>query len=124
LTTNLLLHNNRNTEEFYSVTGTTTQKAITLEYFSGPSHISMAGHFRSLPAVAKSFPEGMPQFSGFMKPNRFEGAVDNLEIIGKIPAEIDGTFYRVMPDPHFPPIFNDDPVSVTSVFLLQKDQEG
>jgi Retinal pigment epithelial membrane protein len=69
----------------------------------------MAGHFRSLQPVAKSFPD-LPQFSGFMKPSRFEGIVDNLEIIGEIPAEIDGTFYRVMPDPHFPPFVKDDPV--------------
>jgi carotenoid cleavage dioxygenase-like enzyme len=69
----------------------------------------MAGHFRSLQPAAKSFPD-LPLFSGFMKPSRFEGIVDNLEIIGEIPAEIDGTFYRVMPDPHFPPFVKDDPV--------------
>jgi hypothetical protein len=63
----------------------------------------MAGHFRTVPAAAsKAFP-GVPQFSGFMKPNRFEGEVNNLEIIGEIPPKIDGTFYRVMPDPQFPP---------------------
>jgi carotenoid cleavage dioxygenase len=51
----------------------------------------MGGHFRTLSPVAKSFTE-TPQFAGFMKPSRFEGAVDNLEIIAEIPVEIDGTF--------------------------------
>lgn len=56
-----------------------------------------------------SFPD-RPQFSGFMKPCRMEGEVRNLEIHGEIPADIDGTFYRVMPDPQFPSFISDDPV--------------
>jgi carotenoid cleavage dioxygenase len=57
----------------------------------------------------KSFPN-QPQFSGFMKPCRFEGEVRHLEVHGTIPPELDGTFYRVMPDPQLPPINEDDPV--------------
>ncbi len=45
-----------------------------------------------------------------MKPCRFEGEVQNLEVYGEIPKEIDGTFYRVMPDPAFPPFIDNDPV--------------
>lgn len=56
------------------------------------------------------FPD-RPQFSGFMKPCGVEGEVFNLEFRGEIPADIDGTFYRVMPDPQFPPFIEDDPVS-------------
>jgi carotenoid cleavage dioxygenase-like enzyme len=56
-----------------------------------------------------AFPE-RPQFSGFMKPCRFEGEIKHLEIRGDIPQEIDGTFYRVMPDPQFPPYIEDDQV--------------
>lgn len=75
----------------------------------------MAGHFRTVPtAASKDFP-GAPQFSGFMKPNRFEGEVNNPEIIGEIPAEINGTFYRVMPDPQFPPFVENDPVGYQHV---------
>lgn len=71
----------------------------------------MAGHFRgSLPPASKTFPN-RPQFSGFMKPCRFEGEVKNLEIEGRLPSELNGTFYRVMPDPQFPPFVEDDPVS-------------
>ncbi|KAK1598418.1 retinal pigment epithelial membrane protein-domain-containing protein [Colletotrichum navitas] len=71
----------------------------------------MAGHFRDLLSdpPRKPFPD-RPQFSGFMKPCRFEGEVRNLEIVGSIPAELDGTFYRVMPDSQFPPFIEDDPV--------------
>jgi carotenoid cleavage dioxygenase-like enzyme len=44
-----------------------------------------------------------------MKPCRFEGELQNLEVTtGKIPLEIDGTFYRVMPDPQLPPFIEDD----------------
>ncbi|KAI5357673.1 Putative carotenoid oxygenase [Septoria linicola] len=58
--------------------------------------------------AAQSFPD-RPQFSDFMKPCRFEGEIQNIEVIGSIPDQIDGTFYRVMPDPQFPPFIEDDP---------------
>ncbi|KAL1595333.1 hypothetical protein SLS60_010024 [Paraconiothyrium brasiliense] len=67
----------------------------------------MAGHFRSTMCSA-AFPD-RPQFSEFMKPCRFEGEIQNLEVRGEIPQEIDGTFYRVMPDPQLPPFIEDDP---------------
>ena len=69
----------------------------------------MAGHFRQA-YVYNRYPD-RPQFSGFMKPCRFEGEVLNVEVYGEIPKEIDGTFYRVMPDPQFPPFIENDPVS-------------
>ncbi|KAL1970559.1 hypothetical protein VTN77DRAFT_4203 [Rasamsonia byssochlamydoides] len=61
----------------------------------------MAGHYR------QPFPN-QPQFSAFMKPCRFEGEVRDLEIEGTIPDDIDGTFYRVMPDPQFAPFVPPD----------------
>lgn len=73
----------------------------------------MADHIRTINGLkngpSQSFPD-RPQFSGFMKPCRFEGEVGHLEVTGKIPLELDGTFYRVMPDPQFPPMNDDDPV--------------
>lgn len=63
----------------------------------------------ALPPTSQRFPD-RPQFSGFMKPCRVEGEVQNLEVYGEIPADIDGTFYRVMPDPQLPPFIEDDPV--------------
>lgn len=76
----------------------------------------MAVHFRNgaLPPVSQKFPD-YPQFSGFMKPCRFEGEIQNLEVEGTIPQEIDGTFYRVMPDPQFSPFIENDPVSCLAI---------
>ena len=68
----------------------------------------MAAHLKDS-ALRRAFPD-RPQFSGFMKPCRFEGEVRNLEVRGTIPQEIDGTFYRVMPDPQLPPFIDNDPV--------------
>lgn len=45
-----------------------------------------------------------------MKPCRFEGEIQHLEVRGDIPQEIDGTFYRVMLDPQFPPYLEDDQI--------------
>lgn len=55
------------------------------------------------------FPD-RPQFSGFMKPCRVEGDISQLEVYGEIPKEIDGVFYRIMPDPQLPPFIENDPV--------------
>ena len=46
-----------------------------------------------------------------MKPCRFEGEAQFLEVEGTVPPELDGTFYRVMPDPQFPPFVENDAVS-------------
>lgn len=72
----------------------------------------MSAHFRN-----QTFPT-TPQFSGFMKPCRFEGEVQNLEVVGQVPREIDGVFYRVMPDPQFVPFVEDDPVGFFCVWLM------
>ncbi|KAK7413354.1 transcriptional regulatory protein rco1, partial [Neonectria punicea] len=69
----------------------------------------MAGHFRGASSQAgKAFPN-LPQFSAFMKPCRFEGEIRFLEVEGDLPEEVDGTFYRVMPDPQFAPFVENDP---------------
>ncbi|KAJ4362945.1 hypothetical protein N0V83_010062 [Neocucurbitaria cava] len=67
----------------------------------------MAGHFKAM-QPGRTFPK-RSQFSGFMKPCRFEGEIQHLEVRGEIPQEIDGTFYRVMPDPQLPPFIENDP---------------
>ncbi|KIX09393.1 uncharacterized protein Z518_00472 [Rhinocladiella mackenziei CBS 650.93] len=69
----------------------------------------MAGHYKGIDrSGVQAFPN-KPQFSGFMKPCRFEGEVQNLEVKGTIPTSINGVFYRVMPDPQFPPFIENDP---------------
>lgn len=73
----------------------------------------MAGHLLNaqgqLPSVPRAFRDE-PQLSGFMRPVRFEVEITNLEVIGEVPKELSGTFYRVMPEPHFPAFVEDDPV--------------
>ncbi|SFG48307.1 carotenoid cleavage dioxygenase [Novosphingobium sp. CF614] len=50
-----------------------------------------------------------PNFSGFLAPSSVEADVCNLSVLcGSIPIELDGSFYRVAPDPQFPPIADDD----------------
>jgi carotenoid cleavage dioxygenase len=53
------------------------------------------------------FPD-TPTFTGLNEPQRFEADLLDLEVEGDIPAEIDGAFYRVQPDPQFPPKLGDD----------------
>jgi hypothetical protein len=75
----------------------------------------MAGHFkyRFPHPHPQKFPDE-PLFSHYLTPNRFEGEIQNLEVIGKVPQELDGTFYRVMPDPALPPFVANDVVSQSS----------
>jgi carotenoid cleavage dioxygenase-like enzyme len=49
-----------------------------------------------------------PSYAGPMAPVRIEADVGDLEFDGEIPSGIDGAFYRVQPDPQFPPRLGDD----------------
>jgi Retinal pigment epithelial membrane protein len=69
------------------------------------------------PPAPSHFSFDDPQVLGFHRPTRFEGDVNNLEVIGDIPKELNGTFYRVMPDPQFPSFIGNDVVSHASHFL-------
>ena len=53
------------------------------------------------------FPQS-PSFTGLNTPTRFEADVFDLEVEGEIPSHLDGAFYRVQPDPQFPPRLGDD----------------
>ena len=53
------------------------------------------------------FPQ-TPSFTGFFAPSRVEADVLDLPYEGEIPQELDGAFYRVQPDPQFPPRLGDD----------------
>ena len=56
--------------------------------------------------MTKPFPK-TPTFMTIDEPFRFEGEIFDLEIEGEVPAELDGTFYRVAPDPQYPPMLGD-----------------
>ena len=54
-----------------------------------------------------NFPD-TPAFTGFNTPSRVEADALDLAVTGTIPPEIRGTFYRVQPDPQFPPLLGND----------------
>jgi carotenoid cleavage dioxygenase len=49
-----------------------------------------------------------PEFTGLNTPVRLEWEHFDLEVEGEIPAEIEGAFFRAVPDPAYPPLFEDD----------------
>ncbi|HZC85504.1 MAG TPA: carotenoid oxygenase family protein, partial [Steroidobacteraceae bacterium] len=53
------------------------------------------------------FPD-TPAFTGFNTPSRIEADILDLAHQGTIPPELDGAFFRVQPDPQFPPRLGDD----------------
>jgi carotenoid cleavage dioxygenase len=48
------------------------------------------------------FPD-TPSFTGFNTPSRIKADITDLAHEGTIPAGLNGAFYRVQPDPQFPP---------------------
>lgn len=58
--------------------------------------------------MTTSFPDTM-DFSGFNEPSRIECDVRDLVVVeGEIPAEIRGRWYRMTPDPQYPPMAGHD----------------
>lgn len=49
-----------------------------------------------------------PGFEGTLRPLRLQGDINDVEIEGVIPQEIDGAFHRVHPDNQFTPKYDDD----------------
>ena len=49
-----------------------------------------------------------PNFQGLFAPSRLEVDSGDLEVEGTLPDDLDGVFYRVAPDPQFPPLLSDD----------------
>lgn len=57
--------------------------------------------------MANRFPE-LPIFAGFDASGRTEADIFDLEFDGDMPSALDGTFFRVGPDPQFPPKLGSD----------------
>ena len=49
-----------------------------------------------------------PTATGFFAPLRFEADVHDCEVVGEIPSQLNGTFYRSCLDRRYPPRFPDD----------------
>ena len=47
-------------------------------------------------------------FTGYNAPSRVEADIFDLEIHGELPRELNGAWYRMTPDPQFPPLLGDD----------------
>jgi carotenoid cleavage dioxygenase len=47
-------------------------------------------------------------YLGLNTPRRIEGSAHDLTVIGTIPPEVEGAFFRAVPDPAFPPMLADD----------------
>lgn len=54
-----------------------------------------------------SFPQTI-HFTGLNTPVGIEWSARNLDVIGEIPREIEGAFFRAVPDPAHAPMFEDD----------------
>jgi carotenoid cleavage dioxygenase len=52
--------------------------------------------------------EGYPSLQGALQPARFNVEVYDCEVVGEIPARLEGTFYRVGAEWLYPPRFPDD----------------
>jgi carotenoid cleavage dioxygenase-like enzyme len=57
--------------------------------------------------VTHAFPETM-DFGGFNAPSRVECDIYDLVVEGSVPAEINGRWYRMTPDPQYPPMLGQD----------------
>ena len=57
--------------------------------------------------MTTSFPKTM-DFVGFNEPMRMECDIYDLVVEGNLPEEINGSFYRLTPDPQYPPLLGDD----------------
>src|SRR5690606_3862283 len=60
------------------------------------------------PPPASGTPE--PSFARRATPLRFNASIDDCEVVGKIPDDIDGAFYRVGYEWYYPPRFPDDAI--------------
>ncbi len=64
-----------------------------------------------------AFPQ-IPDYMGLNTPQGQEYRIDNLDVTGRIPAEVNGTFFRAVPDPAFPPFMEDSAASLAGDGML------
>jgi len=57
--------------------------------------------------MSRPFPNS-PPFSGHNLPSRVEIDIGDLVVEGTLPDEFQGSWYRCVPDPQFPPLLGDD----------------
>lgn len=67
--------------------------------------------------MMSGFPQ-VPDYLGLNRPVGEEYRIDDLEVIGTIPPEVEGTFFRAVPDPAFPPFMPDAAASLSGDGLI------
>ena len=72
--------------------------------------------------MSTPFPNSM-DFGGYNAPSRVECDVYDLVVHGQIPEEINGSWYRSIPDPQYSPFLGDDTMlsgdGMVSVFQIE-----
>src|SRR5262244_3388212 len=79
---------------------------------TGMRFSAIVAHVRALFAQESSMADlsGQASGRGFNSPLRFEASVDDCEVVGKIPEDLNGAFYRVGAEWYYPPRFPDDAI--------------
>ena len=74
----------------------------------GPARTKVPAAAPLPPTMTTSFP-ATRLFAGFSAPSRMECDVYDLEVVqGEVPRDLDGAFYRMQPDPAWPPMLGQD----------------
>lgn len=71
------------------------------------NHAPQAEARQSRPDEGLQFPD-LLVYRGYSAPARIEADVYDLEVIGRIPAELNGAYYRNSADPCYPPLLGTD----------------
>jgi len=70
-----------------------------------------------------NLPGGGPSTAPRTLPLRFEASIDDCEVVGKIPSDMDGAFFRAGYEWYYPPMFPDDAIlnadGYTSAFRIK-----
>ena len=73
--------------------------------------------------MSTTFPN-MPDFIGHNLPSRIECEIFDLVVEGTIPPDIEGSWFRSIPDPQFPPMLGHDTAlsgdGMVSAFVFTK----
>jgi carotenoid cleavage dioxygenase-like enzyme len=77
-------------------------------------HGAVAAPAADTPAATAAAPAGDLSGAllqrGFHTPLRFDASLEDCEVVGKIPADLDGAFYRVGGEWYYPPMYKDDAI--------------
>lgn len=63
-------------------------------------------------------------FYGSITPLRFEADIDDCEVLGELPAGLNGRLYRTGPDTHYPTLANDNIVNGDGMASMFKFDDG